>query len=258
MHSEMLFYLIHHLNHYVIPWKQDARDGQKNVLTFISGAICYFLLYGALLSKASEARVAGSAFLSILKDFFPYFVIIDAIAMACLYKNYYQRPILCEVGEIATGTVKEYAKTSPSVPTPRPKQQPTVEKIKAEVTEELAELPTIDAELAEELEEHMLTMEKMQDIEQQTSPAEREPEPESEPKPKARPTVKTSKKYSKPVLKTQPTQSSQPPHETSSSKQCDRSLSHPMVHQAGGDLSHRQRPCNASHDWWANGEKDYW
>lgn len=50
----MLFYLIHQLNQTVLPWPEGTREGQKNVLTFLSGAILYFLLYGMLMNKGMK------------------------------------------------------------------------------------------------------------------------------------------------------------------------------------------------------------
>ena len=97
----MLFYLIHQLNQTVIPWSKTTREGQKNVFTFLSGAVLYFLLYGMLMNKGLKGSVSGSVVLSVLRDFFPYFVVVDAIAMACLYKNYFHRSILSEIDEIA-------------------------------------------------------------------------------------------------------------------------------------------------------------
>ncbi len=97
----MLFYLIHQLNQTVILWPKTTREGQKNVFTFLSGAVLYFLLYGMLMNKGLKVSVSGSVVLSVLRDFFPYFVVVDAIAMACLYKNYFHRSILSEIDEIA-------------------------------------------------------------------------------------------------------------------------------------------------------------
>ncbi len=107
----MLFYILHNLNHNLIPWSSTAREGQKNVLTFVLGACLYFFIWGWLTEPSTRNKLETTPFLSILMNFFGYFIVIDILAMACLYKNFFQRSILNEASEVL-GQVETYDGTN--------------------------------------------------------------------------------------------------------------------------------------------------
>ncbi len=89
----MLFYLLHNLiNNLQLTdgWK----ESKKNCLTFIVGATIYILLY--VLAEYLQ-RKTGYLVFELFHKFFFYFVIIDAITMAVLYKLYWGRSILNEI-----------------------------------------------------------------------------------------------------------------------------------------------------------------
>jgi hypothetical protein len=97
----MIFYTLHHINQYLIPWSKETSEGRKNILTFIFGAVLYFLVYGVLKDDKMKSIVENNVVLSVFGNFFIYFVIVDIIAVAGLYKNYFNRSILHEAKEIA-------------------------------------------------------------------------------------------------------------------------------------------------------------
>ena len=73
---------------------KDKPDGKKNVITFIIGSICWILLASFLFSPHYD----HSSFLLLsLKDFFPWFVLIDISSVAVIYKMYYGKSILTEL-----------------------------------------------------------------------------------------------------------------------------------------------------------------
>ncbi len=86
----MIYFILHHLFK-IIPIINQQSDTRINCYTFLFGSISYFLLYGLL------QNYRRTPFLKTIHNFFIYFVIVDAITMAILYKNYYSRSIIAEV-----------------------------------------------------------------------------------------------------------------------------------------------------------------
>ena len=85
-----IFYLFHHLAHYV--WTDSTKsDGQKNSMIFLLGVIGYVLLWVGLFS------LRNNFFYTALKT--GYFIILcsDIAVMAYTYKAYYGRFIFNEL-----------------------------------------------------------------------------------------------------------------------------------------------------------------
>ncbi len=68
-------------------------ESKKNIFTFIIGGTLYVLLYVFL---EYLIKMTNNIFIELLHKFFLFFVIIDVIAMAVLYKLYWGRSILNE------------------------------------------------------------------------------------------------------------------------------------------------------------------
>lgn len=88
----MLFYLLHNLINN-LEFTQSWAESKKNIFTFIIGATCYILLY---VFAEYLQRKSGYLIFELFHKFFFYFVIVDAVAMAVLYKLYWGRSILNE------------------------------------------------------------------------------------------------------------------------------------------------------------------
>ena len=88
----MIFYLLHNFINNV-NFAEDWNESKKNIFTFIIGGTLYVLLYVFLEYLVKMTKII---FIEMLHKFFLYFVIIDAIAMATLYKLYWGRSILNE------------------------------------------------------------------------------------------------------------------------------------------------------------------
>ncbi len=76
---------------------KDLPNGKKNVRTFLIGSICWILLASFLFSKTIQHT---NFFIITLKNFFQWFVAIDVVSIAIIYKLYYNRSIFNEVVEI--------------------------------------------------------------------------------------------------------------------------------------------------------------
>src|SRR3989304_639972 len=88
----MIFYLVHHImNYFTLDW----REGKKNCLTFIIGANLHLFLF---LFIQYLAKNSGNMYIELFYRFYFVFVIIDVIAMAILYKCYWGRSIVNEMG----------------------------------------------------------------------------------------------------------------------------------------------------------------
>jgi hypothetical protein len=83
---------MHHIMNYLKP---EWREGKKNCLTFIIGANIHLMLF---LFIQYLAKHTGNMFIELLYRFYFVFVIIDVIAMAILYKCYWGRSIVNEMG----------------------------------------------------------------------------------------------------------------------------------------------------------------
>ena len=90
----MFYYLIHQIMQ--MKFMDDKENGKKNVMTFLFGSILYFLLYGYLRSPTTNIN---NFVMYALKNFFHWFILIDMICMAVIYKLYYNRSIFNEMSE---------------------------------------------------------------------------------------------------------------------------------------------------------------
>src|SRR5438132_840105 len=112
----MFYYLIHNL-----PWGAQLEPGKRNVRTFIIGSVCYILLHALLFANKINFSPMFATALYILRRYFWWIILADAIAMAVTYKIAYGRNILTElplfqmVGEWIGGREN---------PQPQPQPQP--------------------------------------------------------------------------------------------------------------------------------------
>ena len=88
----MIFYTIHNLINN-INYTKEWNESKKNCFTFIIGATLYAILY-VIFEYLS--RSSGRLVFQMINKFFLYFVIIDVITMAVIYKLYWGRSILNE------------------------------------------------------------------------------------------------------------------------------------------------------------------
>ncbi len=88
----MIFYLIHNMINNM-QLTSEWSESKKNCFTLIIGGTLYVLLYVFL---EYFHKITGNIFIDLLHKFFFYFVIIDAITMAILYKLYFGRSIFNE------------------------------------------------------------------------------------------------------------------------------------------------------------------
>jgi hypothetical protein len=94
----MFFYLFHHLNHSDGKNMNDPdyHHGARNVRTFLMGSIAYIFLAAFLYSSQYQGFVSSLFFLSALRDWLLWFIAVDAIAMAIVFKQYWGFSILRE------------------------------------------------------------------------------------------------------------------------------------------------------------------
>lgn len=91
----MIFYLLHNIiNTFVKDWS----ESKKNCFTFVIGGTLYVLLYVFL---EYLSKITGNLFITLLHKFYLYFIVIDTISMAILYKNYFGRSIFTEIDPFA-------------------------------------------------------------------------------------------------------------------------------------------------------------
>ncbi len=89
----MIFYLLHNIINN-LNFTSEWNESKKNCFTLIIGGTLYVLLYIFL---EYIHKKSGSMFIELLHKFFLYFIIIDIITMAIMYKLYWGRSILNEV-----------------------------------------------------------------------------------------------------------------------------------------------------------------
>tara|TARA_R100001163_G_C5067292_1_gene206295 strand:- start:2953 stop:3537 length:585 start_codon:yes stop_codon:yes gene_type:complete len=82
------FFIFHHLFQIF-----GLTDLKRNCLTAIIGSTCYFLLWGYL-----HSNLGSSFIINAIKDWFYYLVVIDVICIGIIYKTYYGRSIVNEIG----------------------------------------------------------------------------------------------------------------------------------------------------------------
>jgi len=113
----MFYYLIHNL-----PWGNDLQPGKRNVRTFITGSVCYILLHALLFTDKVSLNPMLTTVFYMLRRYFWWIVLADAVAMSITYKIAYGRNILTEIpifqalGEWVGGARGE---RQPVVPQPR-------------------------------------------------------------------------------------------------------------------------------------------
>lgn len=89
----MIFYLFHNIINN-INFTDNWNESKKNCLTLIVGGTLYVILY-VLLEYLYKKTY--NIFFDLMHKFFFYFVIVDAITMAVLYKLYWGRSIINEI-----------------------------------------------------------------------------------------------------------------------------------------------------------------
>lgn len=95
----MYFYLFHKLNHAIDPLdsKESEGHGARNVRTLLFGGIAYIFTAAFLFSHIYQNLISSVFFLFALRDWFMWFVILDILVMAIIYKKYWGDTILFEV-----------------------------------------------------------------------------------------------------------------------------------------------------------------
>ena len=90
----MIFWILHNILNNLTTIK-DWSESKKNLTNLLVGGNIYILLYvtlGYLVKKSDNFLLEG------FYNFFIYFVILDVMAMAIIYKLYWGRPITTEIG----------------------------------------------------------------------------------------------------------------------------------------------------------------
>jgi hypothetical protein len=86
----MIYYILHNF----LPETETFKDGKRNCFTFLFGSVCYSVVYAVLknvqLMYGIVIDACITAFLLILGG--------DVLTMAYIYKNYYGRNIIHEIG----------------------------------------------------------------------------------------------------------------------------------------------------------------
>lgn len=96
----MYYYLLSQLFH----WDENAQKNdpnyphaKKNILIFMIGSVLYLFTAGFLWSKIYAPLIDSILFLSIIKDFFQWFIFVDIFGCCILFKNFWGWGILSEV-----------------------------------------------------------------------------------------------------------------------------------------------------------------
>ena len=119
----MIFYAMHHLMHLdgaLDPSKMEEMDynhGARNVRTFLFGSVAYIFLAVFLYSPMYQSLINDIFFLSALRDWFAWFVVADAIAMAIIFRKYWGFSILWEAKEAIEGETRPTCVTFDDVET---------------------------------------------------------------------------------------------------------------------------------------------
>jgi hypothetical protein len=76
-----------------------ALAASKNVRTLLFGGIAYIFTAAFLFSHHYQHLISSVFVLTAIRDWFMWFVVLDLIVMAILYKKYWGNTILLEVKE---------------------------------------------------------------------------------------------------------------------------------------------------------------
>lgn len=106
----MYYYLFSKIFH----WDENAQlndpkypHAKKNILIFMLGSIAYLFTAGFLWSKQYSSMVDSMLFLSIIKDFYLWFMAIDIIVCFILFKQFWGWGLLTELDGTFDGKKKE-------------------------------------------------------------------------------------------------------------------------------------------------------
>ena len=86
------FYILHHIFLMIFP-DSIMSDLKRHCLTLVVGSILYFLLWGYVTSISTNWLTRA------IKDWFLYLIVLDIAVMGILYRNYYGRSIINEIGD---------------------------------------------------------------------------------------------------------------------------------------------------------------
>ena len=92
------FFILHHILSAIFD-EQQMSDVRRNCLTLVVGTICYFLVYGYVTSNYSS----GNWLFKALHDWYGYLIIIDIFSVGIIYRSYYGRSIVNEIGDDQCG-----------------------------------------------------------------------------------------------------------------------------------------------------------
>lgn len=87
----MFFYILHY---YVVPERDDFRGGRRNCATFLYGSFAYAVTYAILKNLRLRNGECFDAFVTALGMVFA----ADIAVMSYVYKSYYNRSIVAELG----------------------------------------------------------------------------------------------------------------------------------------------------------------
>ncbi len=101
----MFFYLFHQVNHSIFPLESQDSEGHgaRNVRTLLFGGIAYIFTAAFLYSQHYQHLISSVFFLSVLRDWFAWFIVLDVLVMAIIYRKYWGDTILKEVHETFNG-----------------------------------------------------------------------------------------------------------------------------------------------------------
>lgn len=92
-HTTMPFYYALHT--LLLPETAAFKEGRRNCATFLFGSVCYAAAYALV----ENARLRWGASFDAVKSALLMVWLADGATMAVIYRGYYGRSILCEVGE---------------------------------------------------------------------------------------------------------------------------------------------------------------
>jgi hypothetical protein len=120
----MFYYLIHNL-----PWGSRLEPGKRNVRTFIIGTVCYIIFHALLYADKLNFTPMMSSVVYMIRRYFWWIVLADAVGMAIIYKLYYGRNILTELpifgglgGLFGGGGARDQPQQPHRQPLPQPQQ----------------------------------------------------------------------------------------------------------------------------------------
>lgn len=93
----MFFYLLHHTIN-ALPFTSEWSESRKNCLTLFLGGNLYVIFF-VFLEWIVKNSTGGNFWAQAFRNFYFWFILVDAFSMAIVYKSYWGRSIFREIVE---------------------------------------------------------------------------------------------------------------------------------------------------------------